>query len=1163
MRTLLVVYILCTISLTCKSQKEYSYRYWFDNNINTMKISHTSETNIHLDADVSFLNTGFHSFNYQVIDSIIGESVIKSTIFYKTPTFEKKQGVILIDDKPFSEYSTSENLLPSLLHFDILTDSVSLGLHTITFNLLDDSGISFPIGESFFMRIPTFKDIENFSIYYYIDNNISQKEKCTVVNDDTCISIHSDLDLTTLKDGLHTITFLLGNNKGLTTQFASTYFFKEPLGGNGIISYEYWVNDDNSNSFKKIFDTPQQYIHIVDILNLPHYPLRSENFSFSINNSIPVIYPCNSFKVMFRDVSGRSFSSYKEYTDITMPLIIDDNDIQTIMSSDKVKIRELYNNKIAWYKFIGEEGDSISVYADKSCHIDIFSPNGNIVKKYNGYESTKSNGFFLFEDGVYYIAVHDAMSNISKDVEVNFYKLSKYAIVDYDVHKVGNGGLTTISINGNGFYNLDSIRVEQGKINIPCVNIERSSNTKAKATFDFGGMPIGNYEMKFFFTDDTISISNGIYVEEAKDITLDFKVDYESVFYIGHEPYYNISVTNSGNNTALSVPIYIYIETKLSDGAPRIKLKGIKTSSLLDNLDMSCYSEEDIAKLKKFSDETGDSWNFFRYRKYDEESQDSILISSNYFFIDVPPMATKELKVSIATTDTTKCYVIVPDKWPTFTDYSHSTKIKALQNNAMDYFCCYHDIVECFLNVSVYIADIIAMAKPAANAATIAEISSCVLSYISSTSSYVASIFCSEESAEGEKNLYEKLRKTSETISITSLIKDCALRTIKKWGNISNLINFFDNLSKLNNYSLNHVFTNIDCITAIFSKKPNCPPIPPDGGECIPVQSYDPNDILGYISKSGSYYIGLEQKNLTYTIEFENDSTMATASAHKILIEDYLEPSIFDLSTLYTKKIVIGDKTIEVDANGEFVQTIDMRPKFNSLAEIRLSIDKQIGKIKYEIIALDPMTIEPTNDFMAGVLPINNSNGDGQGYIEFDINIKDDLDDGTYINNSASIIFDSNNAIETPIWTNITDYTKPKSIISNIDIIDNSNIRLFFEGIDDGSGIWKYDLYYQLGKHSNWMLLQENIIDSTYDFNVCQGIDYGFCVISTDKAENKEGKKISREYSYFDGQISSSIRDPYNNFINEKTIYDLSGKMIPDKTRPGIYIMKGKKIIIK
>lgn len=293
----LFISILCTIFQVSVAQSLYEYRYWFDNDALTVQTGQANSSDVHIDIDTSQLPSGLHTLNYQAVSEEKGESVVKSalfyktptcngknaivligcnktddftltqssqafhldvstdsvssglhaanallvddsgnassavgTYFYKTPTYKDKNTIVLLDGKACDDFTLSQPA-PSSLRLDVTADSLSSGLHIVSVKLVDDSGNASSNMESYFMRVPSNKEIEDMCMYYYIDGKKEQKEKCSIQNNTARI----DLDMHSLRDGLHTVAFMLGNDGGTATPFASAYsvvksslFYKTP-----------------------------------------------------------------------------------------------------------------------------------------------------------------------------------------------------------------------------------------------------------------------------------------------------------------------------------------------------------------------------------------------------------------------------------------------------------------------------------------------------------------------------------------------------------------------------------------------------------------------------------------------------------------------------------------------------------------------------------------------------------------------------------------------------------------------------------------------------------------------------------------------------------------------------------------------------------------------
>lgn len=421
-----------------------------------------------------------------------------------------------------------------------------------------------------------------------------------------------------------------------------------------------------------------------------------------------------------------------------------------------------------------------------------------------------------------------------------------------------------------------------------------------------------------------------------------------------------------------------------------------------------------------------------------------------------------------------------------------------MRRSLKDRYCCIKERVECVGNIAVNILDIASAAVPGNINLAFAD---CVAGLVNQTISAIGTLACDDDGSFFKTDFVTRLRRVASGISIAGAVSSC--------------LNFLD-VPKMENIALicdaiTHPLTTFDCVKSFFSSKPGCPPYPPKGGTSNMRTSRDPNEILGYVAESGSKAVKDGLTDIYYTIQFENDTVFATAPAHDIYLTDTLDVNLFDLSTYRPTKIKIGEKSMNLSGERNFISTLDMRPEINAIAQIEGTIDDKTGIVRWHISSLDPMTMEPVQDAMVGVLPIN-YDGSGLGEASFDISLKNDLPHGTEIPNRSGIVFDTNDVIMTPVWKNIIDRISPTSRVTDVQQLSDTTASVSITATDELSGPWRYDVYVQYGRGSAWWKAAEDIpIDTTATVKIYDGIDHGFYVVVTDSAGNVERKQAMRE----------------------------------------------------
>ena len=192
-------------------------------------------------------------------------------------------------------------------------------------------------------------------------------------------------------------------------------------------------------------------------------------------------------------------------------------------------------------------------------------------------------------------------------------------------------------------------------------------------------------------------------------------------------------------------------------------------------------------------------------------------------------------------------------------------------------------------------------------------------------------------------------------------------------------------------------------------------------------QSYDPNEMAGPLGSGAERYVRPGQQ-MTYTIYFENKKDAGIA-AQEVWVDnrlsEYLDWSTFEMgevSIAGQTDYGLADKT--VDERGGFAGFTSEIDQTNGLYRTRTRVDynPETGLARWYIRVVDPSKTDESqwpDDPDAGVLQPNAAPPEGEGHFTYRVNVRADAPANAVIVNTASIVFDSNAAIETdPAWWN-------------------------------------------------------------------------------------------------------------------------------------------------
>lgn len=273
--------------------------------------------------------------------------------------------------------------------------------------------------------------------------------------------------------------------------------------------------------------------------------------------------------------------------------------------------------------------------------------------------------------------------------------------------------------------------------------------------------------------------------------------------------------------------------------------------------------------------------------------------------------------------------------------------------------------------------------------------------------------------------------------------------------------------------------------------------------------SHDPNEKVGTEGSGERHYItGADPSS--YSIFFENKAD-ATAPAQRVVITDQLDTSKLDIKTLSLGAFSFGDTVVAVPPGlSDYTTDVDLRPAKNLIVRINAQLDKTTGLLTAQFTSLDPSTMQPTTDPLAGFLPPNVTSPEGEGSIIFSVQPKSGLATGDEIRNHARIVFDRNEPIDTAEWLNTIDRTKPQSQVAPLPATECGGVEVSWSGTDAGAGIESYSIYVS-EDGGPYVIWQVDTTDTHATFTGQAGKSYSFYSVARDGAGNTEGAPASAD----------------------------------------------------
>ncbi len=1040
------------------------YSLWFDSDTQAAGSGTLGSSSLTLEIDAGALTAGVHTVQLMVTDANGVQSAVVSQPFYKRVTLAGGTAYVYIDGEFTQAIPETSGAGQYTAELDL--NSFGTGLHTIRTLVVSADEVMSSVKESVFLRVPTSTELQDLRCYYTIDNDEGQLYGGSMSGN----ILYADIDASALTDGLHSISFMLVGQTGLTTEFKTAYFLKLPVGGVNLKSYSYWLNTDSDHAVTvNVKDAPNPYI-LTSLVPLESQPFRSSSFHFAVEDGVETVYPRNDFHILLSDNRGLFTAQSFPYYDVAGRQDVSDK--ITEFGGSSMRINRIPANEISWYSFNAQKGDSISFRLNATCAFEIYAPDGEKLFSSSADKSRSAVGGHTPQTGKHYIAVHDQLGAVSY-FTAYLNVIDKFALLRFDPAEFGADGMVIFHMDGNGFDRLKGVSLtKDGVTAAESDNLETADWSYSMARFDLSdkNLQTGKYDLSLHFEDE-----NGAETVVSKPVSVKKAVINE--FRVTVNPHnrtftdvrdIDVTVTNPSNVGFWGVPFCV------------------------------ARTSQDPAfgfKFKMFKAEENDCFNDPVY--YDTDNLLGMGRTGRYLPMVIPYIGPGEklvytFSVPRVVNNNFNFYAWCGEPWSEEAKRLEALKSPVRKAVSQEQLDANYARLESLQGALGQLGD--HAPKPIDRAAQLTNLSI-------SAGCAIAGVYAGLDAARHEA--YNEAYP-----GFDELVGD-AMPRIK-------VPSAMTPIGILNNSGLLPIDLpeNAGAYGMLAADAANaascCNPRPKGCGVVFP-SSRDPNDIIGYLSDAGTKHVGKAVRTLGYTVEFENDPEFATSSAMTVKVDNQLDRKAFDLASFSPKSLRIGKKTLTFDEEQTSqVATVDMRPEINGIAQVTLDYDKAEGRISLLIETLNPYTMDLSDDISQGILPVNHS-GEGIGEFVYEVGLKNGVTHKTVITNSATIVFDTNDPIQTPVWENVTDYISPTSEILSVSASDDGLTYTFgLEGSDADSGIWRYDLYMRSAENSEWTLVREGMTedDCTHTFATAPTSPQ-FRTVAVDMAGNVEENEVN------------------------------------------------------
>ncbi|MCH5373133.1 MAG: hypothetical protein JJ992_04105, partial [Planctomycetes bacterium] len=262
--------------------------------------------------------------------------------------------------------------------------------------------------------------------------------------------------------------------------------------------------------------------------------------------------------------------------------------------------------------------------------------------------------------------------------------------------------------------------------------------------------------------------------------------------------------------------------------------------------------------------------------------------------------------------------------------------------------------------------------------------------------------------------------------------------------------------------------------------------------------------MTGPFTVESSGFVPAEEP-LPFTVHFQNDPASSSHTS-EIRVVTPLDPNL-DARSFRLGDLKVGDITVHIpNSRSLFQGDFDFTDSLGFLLRVSAGVDLKTSSATWLLQAIDPLTGELVQDPNVGLLPPNNAQGQGAGFVSYSMVPSEEAETGAEITATARVLMNNVPPEDTPSLTYKLDAQAPASEVA-VEPLGNADFLVHWNVADDegGSGFKHVTLYVAEdgGDFKIWKRqLTESVGEEAYLGRV--GHTYEFLALATDRAGNRE-----------------------------------------------------------